>query len=69
MNRKIISFNKIFNHQYESQFFGSKRDCEYENVRNKKEYENATIEMMVHPVIRNGMIIDNFTGLKLFDEN
>lgn len=69
VNRKIISFNKIFNHQYESQFFGSKRDCEFEDIHNKKEYENATIEMMVHPIIRNGMIVDNFTGLKLFDEN
>lgn len=69
VNRKIISFNKIFDHQYESQFFGSKRDCEFENVYNKKEYENAIIEMMVHPIIRSGKIVDNFTGLKLFDED
>lgn len=69
VNRKIISFNKTFSHQCESQFFGSKRDFEIENIYNKKEYENATIEMMVHPVIRDGMIVDNFTGLKLFDKN
>ena len=68
VNEKIISYNNLFYNEYKEQFFGSKRDYEVENVPNKEEYKNTLIEVMVHPVISNGIITDNFTGEKLFDE-
>ncbi|WP_281532032.1 ChbG/HpnK family deacetylase [Anaerocolumna aminovalerica] len=66
INQKIIQFNKSYFCGNTRQFFGSKGDCEKENI-NKTKFEDSIVEMMVHPTAYNGKIIDNFTHMRLFD--
>lgn len=66
INRKIVNFNNKIYKDNTDQFFGSKLDYEKEKGINNLKYENAIIEMMIHPTIENGVIIDNFTHEKLF---
>lgn len=68
INKKIIKFNDRINKNYSKQFFGSKEDCEKENIINNSKYKNISIEMMIHPTIKNGKIIDNFTYEELFNQ-
>jgi UPF0249 protein VP2633 len=61
INKKIMRYNKNNN-----QFFGSKLDFEKEKIWDEKKCRNTLIEVMIHPVLRNCRIVDNYTFEELF---
>lgn len=67
VNNKIIKYNMNKCDINNKQFFGSKADCEIEDISKNIYYDDAFVEMMVHPIIRNGFIIDHYTTDNLFD--
>ncbi len=67
INHKIIKFNN--EHCYggnKYQYFGSKRDCEKEGIGNNMKNKQFVVEMMVHPTMCNGKIVDSCTNESLF---
>lgn len=65
INHIIIRFNQRYFCKTQKQFLGSREDCEKEDIKSLK-FSGSVIEMMVHPVFSHGMVVDNFTGVKLF---
>lgn len=62
INNKIARYNKSGG----GQFFGSRSDFKKENINGENVYKNALVEVMIHPIIYKGRIIDNFTREELF---
>jgi UPF0249 protein VP2633 len=62
INKRIARYNKSSG----GQFFGSRSDFKKENIMGKNVRKNALVEVMIHPIVYKGRIIDNFTREELF---